>query len=266
MVKVLFKTKIIEAFDRTIINKLHFCIFPGPIPNRYAECTEVHRIHNICKRCRKSAASCPECGPDAMKPCYTKFVGRCPTSKHRVTKVLRMYAGHAKHLLQEHKKLKLIQLFRDPRGIVNSRVNTNWYYPKKFTILGDAKSLCNQMEKDIVSAKKLMKLFPNRVKILQYEDFDDPMRVGTKLYNFLNMELTESAKSTLLYPAKKRAQDGFHPDSFRYQLAWETVQSIDKICKKVIMLLGLRTFRNEGELHDESLNIVPKSLQFPLDE
>ena len=120
------------------------------------------------------------------------------------------------------------------------------------------------MEKDIVSAKKLMKLFPNRVKILQYEDFEDPMRLGTKLYNLLNMELAESAKSTSLYPAKKRAQDGFRPDSFRYQLAWKTVQSIDKSCRKVIMLLGLRTFKEE--LHVESLNIVPESMPFPLDE
>ena len=76
------------------------------MPRRYAECSKVLRMQHICMRCRKSAASCPQCRLDASKSCYTKFVGRCSTSKHRVTKVLRMHAGHAIHLLQEHKKIK----------------------------------------------------------------------------------------------------------------------------------------------------------------
>ena len=236
------------------------------MPKQYAECSEALGMHQVCKQCGKSTANCSQCDFDAKKRCYTKFIERCSTSKHKVTKVLRMDTANVKYLLRRHKKLKLIQLFRDPRGVLNSRVKTNAYYPNRFTLLEDAERLCNQMEKDIVSAENLRKFFPERVKIVQYEDFDDPIKLGTKLYSFLNMELTESAKSVLISPSKKKTQDGFHPDSFRFYFNWTTITSIDRICEKVYLLLGLRPFKNEGELHDDTISIVSASLRFPLEE
>ena len=173
-----------------------------------------------------------------------------------------MDTANVKHLLQQHKRLKLIQIFRDPRGVLNSHVKTNTLV--KLTLQENAECLCYRMEKDIVSAKNLANLFPERVKIVQYEDFDDPIKLGTKLYEYLNMELTDSAKLLLISPAKKYKWDGFHPDSFRYQFNWTTIQSIDRICKNVHQLLGLRTFKNEDELHNDTISTVSRSLSFPL--
>ena len=102
------------------------------------------------------------------------------------------------------------------------------------------------MEHDIDSAERLSTLFPDRVKILQYEDFNDPYRLAVTLYNFLNMEMTSDAETMLknLLKADGNGKKGFHPDSYRQSLPWNTTQSTNKACLSVFNKLSLRVFEN----------------------
>ena len=215
---------------------------------RLRNCTTYGNKYSACVRTR-------------LKSCIETYQNKCATSAHRVAKVLRIEVKNAKYLLTEHKRLKLIQIFRDPRSILYSRQGTSWYYGSRnnFTLPEDVLTLCKRMEKDIVGVQKLKKLFPDRVKILQYEDFKNPLKLGIHLYRFLNMKLTKAAKSLLTESSSNNTRRGFHPDSFRYHLEWKTIQQIDRTCYNVLKSLGLWIFKSKEELLNTSLDIVSGS-------
>ena len=232
-------------------------ILPGPTGEVYKNCSK------SCSNCL-TVTQCQGCIHPAPETCFKIFMERCLTSKHRVTKVLRMDTTNVEYLLRQHKNLKLIQIFRDPRGTVNSRHLCGWYYGR-FTIPQDAEVLCHRIDNDLTSAERLMRLFPGRVKILQYENFDDPFKVATSLYAFLNMGLEELTLKTLS-PSRLISSSGnrFHPDSYRQSMSWSTIQTVQRSCHKVIERLGLRIFKNEAEFRNKTLDIVQGSLPYAL--
>ena len=48
--------------------------------------------------------------------------------------------------------LKLVVLVRDPRGVMNSRSSLTWCTNK---VCSDPRNMCNNLESDILAAKKL---------------------------------------------------------------------------------------------------------------
>ena len=194
------------------------------------------------------------------------MVSRCETTKHRITKILRINTTHTQSLLENHKRLKLVQLFRDPRAVINSRKNTSWYYNKGLTLSYDAEQLWYRMEHDIDSAEQLSTLFPDRVKILQYEDFNDPYGLAVTLYNFLNMEMTSDAETLLknLMKSGVNGKKGFHPDSYRQSLPWNTILSTNKVCLSVFNKLGLRVFENVEKFKDMNVSAILDTLPYTI--
>ena len=233
-------------------------VFADCKSNVFQNCTRRRGSPVRCKNCKVIAVKSKSCSRFSLNPCYTSFTDRCATSIHKVTKVLRMATVHAEYLLIQHKRLKLIQVFRDPRAVLYSRRKARWYYLPEhgFTLLEDALTLCKRMDKDIAAVQKLKKLFPGRVQILQYEDFKDPLNLVISLYRFLNMKLTQSAKALFTEPCANGSREGFHPDSFRYHLGWSTIQHIDRICHNVLGSLGLRIFKSKEELLNASVYIL----------
>ena len=250
-------------------------IFIGPTGKVLRDCKSAVQQSCIgCKRfpirlrnCTTYGNKYSACVSTRQKSCIQTFQNKCATSAHRVAKVLRLEVKNAKYLLTEHKRLKLIKIFRDPRSILYSRQGTKWYYRSRnnFTLQQDASTLCKRMEKDIVTVQKLQKLFPDRVKILQYEDFKDPLKLGIHLYRFLNMKVTQAAKILLTESSSNSTRRGFHPDYFRYHLDWYTIQQIDRTCHNVLESLGLWIFKSKEELLNTSLDIVTGSRPYSLE-
>ena len=201
----------------------------------------------------------------SSRGCFKRVSNSCVNKTHKVIKALRLETTLARYLLEQHKRLKLVQIFRDPRAVIYSRTRCGWYYGKVEMTDVDSQVLCKRMLNDIEDIEKLKTLYPERVKILQYEDFYDPHRLAINLYSFLNMKMSESAESLLRKLTLNNKKSGFHPDSYRSGLDWKIIKSTTKHCRSVLERLGLRIFEKEEELRNVSLNVILGNLPFKID-
>ena len=124
------------------------------------------------------------------------------------------------------------------------------------------------MQRDIDVGKQLMKDFPDRVKLIQYEDFQDPVDRAGKLYRFLGMRYTDESVKQLVNEKinkhKKSVQhtDGFHPFEYRKTFPWKYVKMANKYCSTVFKELGLVQFNSEADYKNESINVIQTALPF----
>ena len=108
--------------------------------------------------------------------CLPYVTNACEKSSVRIIKLVRLCLDTAKPLLQRDPSLKLVQLLRDPRGIVYSRlVKTRWYslFVKNgnYTpVLRHVKLLCKRMLIYYEAGIELVNMFPGKVKLIRYED------------------------------------------------------------------------------------------------
>lgn len=167
--------------------------------------------------------------------------------------------------------LKVIHLFRDPRAIINSRIQTAWYPSGTDKIvLDNTRALCNKMMIDYKKGLGLLKRFPDRFRFLYYEDLnDEPMQQVKRLYEYLGMSLDPATYS------KVKTLPVFVPNDqklererntaywWRKSLSWKYVQQIDDICKEVYNTLGYRVFKSEVGLKNLTIPSVriPKQYQ-----
>lgn len=183
---------------------------------------------------------------------------------HRVTKVVRLSLDNTETLLRENTRLKVVHLFRDPRGIINSEIKTKWFPfsgKKEEAVKNNSIALCDRLLNDIKAGKQLIETFPDRVLIIQYEEFCDTVSLARYLYDFVGMTFTEEHKKfantsdTLSATAKT---DGYHPFAFRDSLPWQTVRTIDSVCQEVYRELGYTSFNNEDDFRNHSLALMRK--------
>ena len=200
--------------------------------------------------------------------CISKLIPWCREAKHRVTKVLRLSLDNTEMLLRENPRLKVIHLLRDPRGVLNSQIHTGWFpFTEKSqeAVRNNAIGLCSRMLHDIESGKRLIQLYPNRVKIIHYEDFNDTVELAEFLYSFFGMEFNEKYKkhattSDTISATKKT--DGYHQFSYRNSLSWPTVENIDSVCDDLYRESGYRRFDTEDDLRNSNVSAIQTRLAF----
>ena len=190
-----------------------------------------------------------------------------------MTKVLRLTPDQIEYLLQTRDNLKVIHLYRDPRAIMNSRIETKWYPSDDVSLLlHNAESLCKKMIYDHYKGEELYRKYPDRFKFVYYEDLnEDPLSKAKSLYSYLGMDLDES-KYTVLRDisvfkesTKRTAGDRTKNTAFwwRRTLDWEIIKRIDTICWQVYEALGYVQFKTHRELRNltlASVNIPPQYL------
>ena len=200
--------------------------------------------------------------------CIPTLTPVCRTAKHRVTKVLRLSLDNTDRLLRENPQLKVIHLLRDPRGIIHSHKKTGWFPfsgKSQEEVRNDAEATCSRMLHDIEAGRILMDRYPNRVKIIQYEDFSDTIELAKYLYDFLGMEFSEKYRlhaNTSDSTSFTRKTDGYHYFSYRDSLSWETVRTIDSVCGEVYKKLGYTTFNTKRHLRDRNRSAIRTRLTF----
>lgn len=124
-----------------------------------------------------------------LKNCFNKQILRCNNATSIVTKVVRVTVGLVGRMLSKFPNLKIIHLMRDPRAIINSRMEI-WPSNTKNT-LETARSICRKMKEDLMESKRLEAQNPNRVRTVFYEDLAmDPINVTKDLYKFANYEFS----------------------------------------------------------------------------
>ena len=203
--------------------------------------------------------NCKQNPSNTLKTCLRAAEPGCISAKHRIIKLLRMTLDNLELLLQKNKHLKVVHLFRDPRAIINSHINTGWFGYDQYDpifIVGDAGVTCQRMMTDIQTGKQLQQKYPGRIKFIQYEDIGnlEPDKMK-RLYAFLGMSFTIQ-EDTLIrkvkLPRKNSGVKGFHPYNYRETLSWKVVETVDRECSEVITELGYQLYRNEQHLRNMS--------------
>jgi len=234
-------------------------------------CIDIERYHRI----SLSIISGPSwdefrnCEDLNKQVCLKKLEIVCAHKPVHVTKLLRADLEISSQQLKTVPGLKIVHLFRDPRGQLNSHLHTAWYpvtETKLNSVREDVKVVCDRMRRDLEIAKQLVKDFPDRMKILQYEDFTDTYEKVSLLYKFLDMNFTNNTRHMVL-ELKGVGRDknaGFHPFTCRDTLPWSNVDIVNKHCRDIYRELGLTEFTNEQDLRDESISPITNSLPYAL--
>lgn len=90
-------------------------------------------------------------------------------------------------LMDESLNARIIYLVRDPRGVINSRIDTVKWCKTADCI--DPNYLCKDMDEDLKAAYEMQKAFPGRVYILRYEDMSlNPVNKTRELLTFLGLD------------------------------------------------------------------------------
>ena len=183
----------------------------------------------------------------------------CRSAKHRVIKLLRMTLDNLAPLLKRNPRLKVIHLFRDPRGIFNSMVGTSLYPMDDKTlsrIRNVIKTMCERLRIDIEASKMLKMIYPERVKVVQYEHlYDRPLPSAAKdLYAFAGMEYGSKQQAIIRTNFNKRSGGavGFHPFNYRTKLPWSVIKLFNEECSEVLDRLGYTRYTDKGHLNDLS--------------
>jgi hypothetical protein len=122
---------------------------------------------------------------------------KCIKSNSRVAKVLRITGEDIDSLLISNTKLKVVYLYRDPRGIINSRLKLR-YRPVWNVTMGTVKQiadgLCKKMEMDSKVIFKLIEIkYPKRIIRVAYEDIvKNPTQSTKDIFRFLEVNISEN--------------------------------------------------------------------------
>lgn len=200
----------------------------------------------------------------------------CKAAKHRVSKVLRLSLGAVEDLLREIPNLKVVHLFRDPRAIIHSRIETHGYPLEKMTltnaIQSNAKSLCNKMSTDLVDGKRLHKRFPNRFRFIHYEDIYTRDYSLIELHTFLGMPVSkinlDFARFSLANHGSLRSSSARSERKennafwWRKYLRWDIVKSVDTECSFLYKELGYPNISDKNDLTSFNVTSLLQDLTF----
>lgn len=138
--------------------------------------------------------------------------------------------------------------------------------------INDTKCICERIRADLVTGKTLKTKFPDRVKLIQYEDIYGNPEKGRILYRLLGMDLVQESDEflrTKVIREKAKTEKPSDlkvsgPFKYRKSLPFEYVKIIDNECKEAIGMLGLKLYESEAELHDKKFNPIDGKLPFEL--
>ena len=179
---------------------------------------------------------------------------RCIQSKARVAKVIRLAGDVVETLLNKNPKLQIIYLYRDPRGIINSRLNSRFkeiWKREISSVRSLADGLCRKMQLDADMLFRLKQKYPRRIFSIDYETAAQfPEDTATKVFNFLTLPLPEEYLRTISSMGKSNTKENqkwnsaFRSDGFKTSIKWKTelsaeaIKDIDDVCTEVYQMLG----------------------------
>ena len=191
--------------------------------------------------------------------CLLKAETFCKMAKHRVIKLLRMTLDRLEPMLKTNPRLKVIHLFRDPRGIFNSQIGGGLHTvddEKLKIVRGTVKALCERLLIDVRASYMFKAIYPDRFKVIQYElFFDQPIDDSARdLFEFAGMEYGSEHQKVIetKFNRKTNKTTGFHPFSYRTKLPWSVVRIFNEECSEVLDRLGYSRYEDNLHLNDLS--------------
>ncbi|XP_016127837.1 carbohydrate sulfotransferase 3-like [Sinocyclocheilus grahami] len=200
----------------------------------------------------------------------------------RVIKTVRVRQLDTLRSLVEDPRLdiKLIQLVRDPRAILASRMVAfarkyqNW---KSWAVNGDVpiedeevkrlEGNCNNIRISAELGLSQPKWLKNRYMLVRYEDIARyPMQKAAEMYNFTGIPMMTQARDWILknthssteasgvYSTQKNSSE--QVEKWRLSIPFKLAQVVQKVCGPTMKLFGYRFVDSEQTLLDRSFSLL----------
>ncbi|XP_052761703.1 uncharacterized protein LOC128204329 [Mya arenaria] len=261
-----------EADEKSAVNAISHLsdIFSCNVARRVNQISSLDYIWKLTPASWRPFVNCTKnLGNRHVQRCAHVLQDSCKHSQHRMVKILRIDVEIVGSMLESNPRLKMVLLFRDPRGSMNSRLTTTWY--RKFVNTDskksdDAEVLCSRLTDDISAGKILKAKFPGRVILLQYEDFDGYEDKLHMLYDFLNIGPPKEGAVTVFKKGEhvNHKAAGFHPFNYRHEMSFRVNEIINVHCSDVYKELGLRQFDNENDYKNDNISVIIDKLPFAI--
>ncbi|KAL4233731.1 sulfotransferase 5 [Mactra antiquata] len=218
----------------------------------------------------KNFRNCRKYTSKTVLQCLHVMEDICKASTYRVVKVFRLNSVVVSSLLETLPNLKIIQIFRDPRSVINNHISAPWYPVPKMNlgrVKDDVRALCNRLNEDVTEAINIVKKNPDGFKVVQYEDiFNDVSKIKA-VFVFTGLTVTSEIGQLIRTFVKRyshrETQHNHHlVFKFRKTLHYSVVKAIEKHCKSAINVLGYKVFRSEIHMKDPRARSMVGKLPF----
>lgn len=181
--------------------------------------------------------------------CLLEEEARCIQSIPTI-KTIRLQMDSLEPLFKTFPGLKVIHLIRDPRGMLESRLRLGFGKGKELYVL--AREICSRYKRDLDTAKTLMQLYPDRIKMVAYENIaTNPLEMSRDIYSFLSLTFTSSIEQWIKHATSLGSKHNgnfktVRPNSTRVAYGWkerltiENIQIIDRECNYLYQELGYK--------------------------
>ena len=151
-----------------------------------------------------------------LTKCAKKYLDEpCKERKLRAIKTVRANMQFGELLLKSDIHCYLIHLYRDPRGVVRSRLKQEWArgFSNGSSAAHEAQLYCSQVLSDMRRRMTLEQQgYANRIKVIVYDDFvQEPLSNVLDIYHFIGQEPSVRVKdiynSTQLISARRWTND-----------------------------------------------------------
>lgn len=168
--------------------------------------------------------------------CARKHFDQPCQGKHiRVVKTVRAPMLTGQRLLQSDPNAKVIQTFRDPRGVARSRSLASWsqgHYegPSPGRI---AQCYCQTVNADFRLGMQLMTTFPNHLHYFIFDDYvERPLEVAHEILRFAEVPLSASLKEYLKsLPTAKQKPSQDRNKKWKSSFTPNQIAVINSVCK-----------------------------------
>lgn len=281
---------------RDVLQQLFLCDFS--LLESFIEPLPVDHITTALFRRESSSSLCedPVCSPFIKGVferyhCKTRRCGplnlttaseSCLQKEHRAIKSVRVRQLETLRPLAEDPRLdvKFIQLVRDPRAVLASRMVAfaakykNW---KQWAMDGDVpidddevrklKGNCDNIRMSAEIGLRQPPWLRGRYMLVRYEDIARfPMRKATEMYRFTGIPFTPRVKSWILkntqasketsgvYSTQKNSSE--QVEKWRFSLPFKIAQVVQRVCGPTLKLFGYKFVSSEEMLTDKSVSLI----------
>ncbi|XP_023675564.1 carbohydrate sulfotransferase 6-like isoform X2 [Paramormyrops kingsleyae] len=185
--------------------------------------------------------------------------------------------------------LRIIHLVRDPRAVVQSRLQAGAFLRRDDTLvleMGNARSpdaifrVVQEVCRGQVRIHKMASLQPysNRYRLVRYEDMvRDPLKEIENLYKFTGLQMTSYLKDWIHHVTHGKSQKGpifqvssrnaaMVSEAWRVKLPYSKVRRIQDVCSAAMSLLGYLPVSSDTQQRDLKMDLLsPRKLKHSSD-
>ncbi|XP_067907259.1 carbohydrate sulfotransferase 1-like [Heterodontus francisci] len=214
----------------------------------------------------------------------------CQTRAHMAIKTVRIPEIKDLRLLSEDPRLnlKIIHLVRDPRGILASRMGTFTANFRAWKIwnatgrkprsvdLSQISTTCNDLFNSVGTGLSKPPWLRGKYMLVRYEELArNPIKKTAEIYHFIGLDVDARVKKWILqntkgatgttrnYKYTTTRNSTATAESWRLNLSFQIVQTVQHLCKDTLSQLGYRLVQSRKDLRNVSSSLVESKTFVP---